>query len=156
MLQGEARALYDVRPASDIDLSDPTLRDAWARVLRGKCDFLLLTYAPLSKTRLAVKAKGAGGPEQLAPLLADDAVSYAGLRVRVGGAEKFVFVAHVGVSVGAMLRGKAAMHRQDAESFFHGTAAGIHLAEDEATADAICTHARALLGGGEISFPSGA
>lgn len=155
MLQGDAARLYSIKPTSDIDLSDPALGLAWARVLGGERAWALFSYAPSSKTRIALMAEGSGGLEQLAALLADDAVSYVGLRVRVGGSPKFMFLAHVGANVGAMLRGKAAMHRQDVEFFLESTVAGIHLDEDEGTAMAIVAKARAALGSQDVEFPPG-
>lgn len=153
MLQGDAARLYSIKPKSDIDLSDTALRAAWERVLNGQLSYTLFSYASPSKTRIAVKAEGTGGAEQLASLFSADAVSYAGIRVRVGASDKFVFVAHVGPSVGAMLRGKAAMHRQDVESFLDGTVGGVHLDEEEGTAESLVAKVKALFGVQEVEFP---
>mmetsp|Transcript_21072 Transcript_21072/g.51901 ORF Transcript_21072/g.51901 Transcript_21072/m.51901 type:complete len:157 (+) Transcript_21072:214-684(+) len=126
MLQGEASKLYSIKPTSDIDLSDVALADAWGRVRNGEPSWAVFSYAPNSRTRIAVRALGDTIDDMIAQLDAQS-VSYAAFSVNLAAGRKLVFLTHVGPSVGAMLRGKAAMHRQDMESFCDGTVGAIHV-----------------------------
>ncbi|KAJ1635343.1 hypothetical protein T492DRAFT_863512 [Pavlovales sp. CCMP2436] len=152
MLHGDAARLYSVKPVSDIDLSDPSLRPAWARVLAGEADFIALSYDLPSKTKIVLKAEGTGGPAEFAAQLAKDQVTYLGFFVKVDGANKFLFAGHVGGSTGPMLRGKAAMHRTDVESFLTGTAGGIHLDGDSGSQAALIALTGMMLGSDKIEF----
>jgi hypothetical protein len=146
MLQGEAAKLYSVKPTSDIDLSDPELRASWKRVLSGDSSWCLFSYAAPSKTRIAVKAEGRGGPAAFASFFAPDSLTYGAFRARAGASEKLLFICHVGDSVSPMLRGKAAMHRTDMESYLDGTVGALNLGEDEYSAEAIVSRASEVLG----------
>lgn len=156
MLQGEAAKLYSVKPTSDVDLSDPELMTCRDRVLDGQNAWVLFTYAPGSKTRITIRSSGDGAADTFAPLLVDDAVTYGAFRVRTGGenATKYIFLTHVGSSVGAMLRGKVAMHKQDVEAFLGGRiVGGIHIdGDDDASAEAIAARVKETLGVEDISF----
>lgn len=124
-----ARALNAARPSSDVDLSDPEIAQAWARVTARSADFLAMGYAEGSRKKLRLTASGAGGFAGLRPHLVDDAIVYSAFAITVGGAKRLVFLCSVGENTGGMVKGRASMHKADVENALDGTSAGITVTE---------------------------
>ncbi|CAM9624941.1 unnamed protein product [Discosporangium mesarthrocarpum] len=128
MLQGEAKALYTSRRSSGVDLSDPALTEAWAKVRSDESaeDWCAFTYSGSSSTVLALLGCGCGGVAELCSSLSENIVAFCGLRVLIGGRPRFFRVAFVGEHVGGMKKGKAALHKNAAFNILEGASGGDH------------------------------
>ena len=113
--------LANVRPQSDLDMSDPELAAAWEATRAAERGWCLCTYAADSKTRIVPSAHGADGFAGLRRALLDEAVNYGVLPCRVDGRDRHVFFCYVGESTSGLKRGRAAMHAPHIEKYFGGT-----------------------------------
>ena len=113
--------LANVRPQSDLDLSDAALGSEWAATRAEARGWLVCSYAPDSKTRIVPIARGDAGYAQLRAALSEDLVNYGVLSAEVDGRRRHVFFCYVGSSTSALKRGRASMHAPHLEKFFDGT-----------------------------------
>uniref|UniRef100_A0A7S1MGN3 ADF-H domain-containing protein n=1 Tax=Alexandrium catenella TaxID=2925 RepID=A0A7S1MGN3_ALECA len=107
-----------VKVSSGLDVSDPGIAEAWAKV-RTDSDaetWMLLEYE--GKSKLKVRASGAGGAEELLASITDDQILFGGLRTKAG---KFICLMCMGEDAGAMARGRAAAHKNAAVNALDGT-----------------------------------
>mmetsp|Transcript_39234 Transcript_39234/g.124712 ORF Transcript_39234/g.124712 Transcript_39234/m.124712 type:complete len:144 (+) Transcript_39234:86-517(+) len=107
-----------VKVSSGLDVQDPAITEAWARVRAdGEPEtWLLLEYE--GKSKLKLRAVGAGGAEELLANVGDDQVTFGGLRTKAG---KFLCLMCMGEEVGGMARGRAAAHKNAAFNALEGT-----------------------------------
>eukprot|EP00928_Gymnodinium_smaydae_P067890 TRINITY_DN50900_c0_g1_i1.p1 TRINITY_DN50900_c0_g1~~TRINITY_DN50900_c0_g1_i1.p1 ORF type:complete len:171 (-),score=48.58 TRINITY_DN50900_c0_g1_i1:80-550(-) len=107
-----------VKASSGLDVSDPSVAEAWAKVRADGDDttWMLLEYE--GKNKLKVRSTGTGGADSLASSLAEDEVLFGGLRTKAG---KFLFLMCSGEDVGGMARGRAAAHKNAACNSLEGT-----------------------------------
>mmetsp|Transcript_90485 Transcript_90485/g.202441 ORF Transcript_90485/g.202441 Transcript_90485/m.202441 type:complete len:164 (-) Transcript_90485:131-622(-) len=107
-----------VKVSSGLDLSDPSIAEAWSKV-RADSDaetWMLLEYE--GKSKLKVRASGSGGAEELLASIADDLILFGGLKTKAG---KFICLMCMGEDAGAMARGRAAAHKNAAFNALEGT-----------------------------------
>ncbi|KAK7425715.1 hypothetical protein QQZ08_007814 [Neonectria magnoliae] len=100
--------------------NEPELREAQAALFNpnSQSGWLLLNYVGPSTLHFA--AGGEGGPEEIVPLLEEDQVQYALVRVNVPGqgpesTARDVFVGYTGLEVGIIERGKKTVYYGDAK-----------------------------------------
>mmetsp|Transcript_82923 Transcript_82923/g.239901 ORF Transcript_82923/g.239901 Transcript_82923/m.239901 type:complete len:152 (-) Transcript_82923:85-540(-) len=107
-----------VRLSSGLDVSDPSIQEAWAKVRDDMSSetWLLLEYE--GKTALKVRACDAGGTSELLDALDDSQVYFGGLRTKAG---KFYCLMSMGEDTPAMARGRAAAHKNAAFNALDGT-----------------------------------
>jgi hypothetical protein len=127
MLAGEEAKLYERKNQSGIDVSDPALVEAWEGVKNDERPFAWCsaTYAAGGGDRIVLHAKGEGGFAGLVSSFENDSVVYCGLRIRVDGLTKFVFVTWLGPDVSGMRRARVSMHLNALGNFFEGTVAQV-------------------------------
>jgi len=113
--------LADVRPRSDLDLSDPELAAAWAETRALASGWCVCTYAEGSKTQIVPIARGSDGFDGLRAALLEDAINYGVLPLRVDERPRHIFFCYVGERTAGVKRGRAAMHAPHLEKFFVGT-----------------------------------
>ena len=113
--------LADVRPRSDLDLSDPELAAAWAETRALASGWCVCTYAEGSKTQIVPIARGSDGFDGLRAALLEDAINYGVLPLRVDERPRHIFFCYVGERTTGVKRGRAAMHAPHLEKFFVGT-----------------------------------
>mmetsp|Transcript_143517 Transcript_143517/g.458959 ORF Transcript_143517/g.458959 Transcript_143517/m.458959 type:complete len:146 (+) Transcript_143517:136-573(+) len=107
-----------VRATSGLDVSDPEIADAWAKVRSDGSEetWLLLGYE--GKTKLKVHSTGGGGAVELLEAIDDSQVLFGGLRTKEG---KFLCLMCSGQDAGAMARGRAGAHKKAAVNALDGT-----------------------------------
>lgn len=66
------------------------------------------------------REKGSGGLEGLHGVLDDNSVVYAGLRIKVDGLWKYIFVSWIGQNVAGLARARVSMHQTAVNNFFQG------------------------------------
>ena len=101
---------------SRLDVSDPALADAIIKVRSDASPETFCTFGYEGKSKIVLKACGAGNAYSAVDDLADDAVSYSFLRItgtrdQESRTVKFVFLVYVGPSVGGMARGRVGGHK---------------------------------------------
>ncbi|KOO22207.1 methionine-r-sulfoxide reductase [Chrysochromulina tobinii] len=87
--------LADVRPRSDLDLSDPELAAAWAETRALASGWCVCTYAEGSKTQIVPIARGSDGFDGLRAALLEDAINYGVLPLRVDERPRHIFFCYV-------------------------------------------------------------
>mmetsp|Transcript_37087 Transcript_37087/g.110711 ORF Transcript_37087/g.110711 Transcript_37087/m.110711 type:complete len:147 (+) Transcript_37087:38-478(+) len=107
-----------VKVSSGLDVSDPAIAEAWNKVRTDAKEetWMLLEYE--GKSKLKVRASGAGGAEDLLANVTDELILYGGLRTKAG---KFLCLMSMGEDAGAMARGRAAAHKNAAFNALDGT-----------------------------------
>ncbi|KAL6076867.1 Drebrins and related actin binding protein [Balamuthia mandrillaris] len=115
------------------DVSDPAISAAY-QAIRSDSDpteWVVIYY--VSGDKLAVRATGSGGFDEVADQFKDDECAYAYVRVTTGDAEskraKFVFVAWTGESAGILRKAKVSVHKANVKSVFRDFAVEVHAAE---------------------------
>ncbi|CAM9277740.1 unnamed protein product [Choristocarpus tenellus] len=128
MLAGEAKALHTTKRSSGVDVSDPSLAEAWSRVRSDESadDWCAFTYKGGSSTVLTLLGSGPGGVNELCSVLSEGIVAFCGIRWTVDGRPRFYRLAFVGEEVAGMKRGKAALHKNAAFGVLEGATGGDH------------------------------
>eukprot|EP00927_Polykrikos_kofoidii_P029596 TRINITY_DN2557_c0_g1_i2.p2 TRINITY_DN2557_c0_g1~~TRINITY_DN2557_c0_g1_i2.p2 ORF type:complete len:162 (-),score=36.69 TRINITY_DN2557_c0_g1_i2:64-486(-) len=126
-----------VRVSSGLDVSDPSLAEAYAKVRDDADESTWMVIEYESKSKLRTKAIGAGGPSELLEQITDDAVVFGILRTKEG---KFLCLMCSGENAGGMVKGRAAAHKNAAFNTFEGTVGevcGISKADFEANLEKV-------------------
>mmetsp|Transcript_4737 Transcript_4737/g.7140 ORF Transcript_4737/g.7140 Transcript_4737/m.7140 type:complete len:162 (-) Transcript_4737:117-602(-) len=126
MQVGARNELHTAKRSSGLDLSDPRLQSAWDDV-RSDSDvnWCLFGYPDGSSTKLEFKSSGSDGLKGLLGTLSEDSVTWAGMKISVGGGTKLVRFMFVGSNVGGMKRGKASLHKNTVFNMMEGAACDV-------------------------------
>ncbi|CAM9321539.1 unnamed protein product [Sphacelaria rigidula] len=95
MLAGEAKALHTTKRSSGVDVSDPALAEAWAKVQRDSdpqtdwCAFHHAEASTGSNNVMALLGCGSGGLAELCSALDESKVTYCALRLGTASAPRF-------------------------------------------------------------------
>ncbi|CAN0090563.1 unnamed protein product [Laminaria digitata] len=132
MLAGEAKALHTTKRSSGVDVSNPALADAWARVRQDSEDqtnWCAFSHAEGSNNVLALLGSGTGGIPELCSALKESMVAYCAVRIEGaagGGTGRFHRILFVGEEVGGMKRGRAALQKNAVFAVLEGASGGDH------------------------------
>ncbi|CAM9501771.1 unnamed protein product [Ectocarpus sp. 12 AP-2014] len=130
MQVGEAKALHTTKRSSGIDVSDPSLAEAWASIRTDgepQTNWCAFTYAEGSNSVIDLLGSGTGGVPELCSILLDSMVAFCGVRVGDDkGSARFHRILFVGEEVGGMKKGRAALAKNAVFAVFEGASGGDH------------------------------
>merc|ERR1712151_1410372 len=102
-----------------LDMSDEGIQTAWTAVMNDTDETTWMVLEYEGKSKLKVKDQGSGGAAELLAALNDDGVYFGGLRLKNG---KGMGLMLTGENAGAMVKGRAAAHKNAAMNAMEGKA----------------------------------
>jgi len=111
-----------------IDLTDPALAEAWARITKNDAsdNWLLFNFVESGPAKLAVAGVGQGGMAELASKLSSDQIQVGAFRVvgvdnretTVSRRPKFIWFTSIGSGVSVLKKARVSVQKPDLAKFF--------------------------------------